>query len=65
MKIATIGIDLAKAVIQIHGVDERSKLVAKQAIICRHIYFGIWLFGDFPARVSKVIPDSHSAALVS
>ena len=35
MKITTIGIDLAKAVFQIHGVDERGKVVAAQATQAR------------------------------
>ena len=32
MKITTIGIDLAKNVFQIHGVDERGKVVLKKAL---------------------------------
>ena len=32
MKITTIGIDLAKNVFQIHGVDERGKTVLKKQI---------------------------------
>ena len=30
MKITTIGIDLAKNVFQVHGVDERGRAVLKQ-----------------------------------
>jgi hypothetical protein len=29
MKVTTIGIDLAKAVFQIHGVDERGKVAVR------------------------------------
>ena len=32
MKITTIGIDLAKAVFQVHGVDERSKPVLRKQL---------------------------------
>lgn len=32
MKITTVGIDLAKNVIQVHGVDERGKPVLKKAL---------------------------------
>jgi transposase len=32
MKITTIGLDLAKAVFQIHGVDERSKVAARKQL---------------------------------
>jgi len=32
MKITTIGIDLAKSVFQVHGVDERGKAVVKKAL---------------------------------
>src|SRR6188768_4590530 len=32
MKITTIGIDLAKAVLQIHGVDERGKVVVRKQL---------------------------------
>ena len=32
MKITTIGIDLAKSVFQIHGVDERGKAIVKKAL---------------------------------
>jgi len=32
MKITTIGIDLAKAVFQIHGVDERGKVVLRKQL---------------------------------
>jgi transposase len=32
MKITTIGIDLAKNVLQVHGVDERSKTVLKKQL---------------------------------
>ena len=30
MKVTTVGIDLAKNVIQVHGVNERGKAVKKQ-----------------------------------
>ena len=32
MKITTIGIDLAKSVFQVHGVDERGKTVLKKQL---------------------------------
>ena len=32
MKITTIGIDLAKNVFQVHGVDERGKTVLKKQL---------------------------------
>lgn len=32
MKVTTIGIDLAKNVIQVHGVDERGKAVLKKQL---------------------------------
>jgi transposase len=32
MKITTIGIDLAKAVFQIHGVDERGKVAVRKQL---------------------------------
>ena len=32
MKITTIGIDLAKAVFEVHGVDERSKAVLRKSL---------------------------------
>ena len=32
MKITTIGIDLAKAVIQVHGVDERGKTALRKQL---------------------------------
>ena len=32
MKITTVGIDLAKNVIQVHGVDERGKTVLKKSL---------------------------------
>lgn len=32
MKIATIGIDLAKAVFQIHGVDERGTVAVRKQL---------------------------------
>ena len=32
MKITTIGIDLAKEVFQIHGVDERGKAVLRKQV---------------------------------
>jgi transposase len=32
MKITTIGIDLAKAVFQVHGVDERGKTVLRKQL---------------------------------
>ena len=32
MKITTIGIDLAKNVLQVHGVDERGKTVLKKQL---------------------------------
>ena len=32
MKITTIGIDLAKNVFQVHGVDERGKTVLKKQV---------------------------------
>jgi transposase len=32
MKITTIGIDLAKNVFQVHGVDERGKAVLKKQL---------------------------------
>lgn len=32
MKIATVGLDLAKSVFQIHGVDERGKAVARKQL---------------------------------
>ena len=32
MKITTIGIDLAKSVFQVHGVDERGKAVLKKQL---------------------------------
>ena len=32
MKITTIGIDLAKNVFQVHGVDERGKSVLKKQV---------------------------------
>ena len=32
MKITTIGLDLAKAVFQVHGVDERDKVAARKQL---------------------------------
>ena len=32
MKITTIGIDLAKNVLQVHGVDERGKVLVKKQL---------------------------------
>ncbi len=32
MKITTVGIDLAKSVFQVHGVDERGKTVLKKQL---------------------------------
>ena len=32
MKITTIGIDLAKNVLQVHGVDERGKVLLKKQL---------------------------------
>ncbi|MGB2901891.1 MAG: IS110 family transposase, partial [Candidatus Dechloromonas phosphoritropha] len=32
MKITTVGIDLAKQVFQVHGVDERGKVVLKKQL---------------------------------
>ena len=32
MKITTIGIDLAKTVFQIHGIDERGKVVVRKQL---------------------------------
>lgn len=32
MKITTVGIDLAKQVFQVHGVDERGKAVLKKQL---------------------------------
>ena len=43
MKITTVGIDLAKNVFQVHGVDERGKAVLTQAAASAHqvaVFFG-------------------------
>lgn len=32
MKLTTVGIDLAKSVFQIHGVDERGKVILKKQL---------------------------------
>lgn len=32
MKVTTIGIDLAKSVIQVHGVDQRGKVVLRKQL---------------------------------
>ena len=32
MNITTVGIDLAKTVFQVHGVDERGKVVLRKAV---------------------------------
>lgn len=32
MKITTVGLDLAKAVFQVHGVDERGKVVVRKQL---------------------------------
>lgn len=37
MKITTIGVDLAKNVFQVHGVDERGKVVLKKALKRDHV----------------------------
>jgi transposase len=35
MKITTIGVDLAKNVFQVHGVDERGKVVLRKQTFAR------------------------------
>ena len=44
MKITTVGIDLAKNVMQIHGVDGRGKTVLKRQLKRAQMaaYFGTW-----------------------
>ena len=37
MKITTIGIDLAKSVLQVHGVDERGKAVLRKQLKCKEV----------------------------
>ncbi len=37
MKITTVGIDLAKNVFQVHGVDERGKAVLKKQLKRNHL----------------------------
>jgi len=41
MKITTIGIDLAKNVFQLHGVDERGKVVLRRQLR-RDQMVGMW-----------------------
>jgi transposase len=45
MKITTVGIDLAKNVFQVHGVDERGKVVLKKQLK-RHQVLGC--FSNMP-----------------
>jgi transposase len=37
MKLTTIGLDLAKAVFQVHGADERGKAVLKKQLKRAHV----------------------------
>ena len=44
MKITTIGLDVAKNVLQIHGVDERGQVVVSKQLKCGKVmeYSPIW-----------------------
>ena len=46
MKVTTVGVDLAKNVIQVHGVDERGKAVLKKQL--KRDQMGSF-FGNLPA----------------
>src|ERR1700720_1713038 len=48
MKITTIGIDLAKNVFQVHGIDERGKAVLRKQL--RRAQVAVF-FGNLPPRV--------------
>ncbi len=46
MKITTVGIDLAKSVIQVHGVDERGKAVLRKQLRRNQV---VAFFANLPA----------------
>jgi transposase len=48
MKITTVGIDLAKNVFQVHGIDERGKAVLRKQL--RRAQVAVF-FGNLPACV--------------
>jgi len=37
MKISALGIDLAKAVFQVHGVDEQKRIVTRKRLSCNKL----------------------------
>ena len=41
-QISTIGIDIAKSVFQVHGIDEKGEVVVRRQLRCRQVlpYFG-------------------------
>jgi hypothetical protein len=57
MKVTTIGIDLAKTVFQVHGVDERGKVVLRKQLRLKMVMHQVLLDGVTERR----LPDEdHS-----
>lgn len=45
MNITTVGVDLAKSVFQIHGVDERGQVLLRKALKCAEL---VKVFSSLP-----------------
>ena len=57
--VSVIGIDLAKSVFQIHGVDARGEVVVRQRLTRRWIRF---LSENVPNRTQAIVPAKGTSA---